>query len=214
MTDRVVNQLLTEMDGIQGQIDELYIIAATRYHLTFNILFWGRPNLLNSRPDAVDPALLRKGRFDKVIFCDMPTLQERLEVGYCHYENSNDCIHNTQHLKILSNHSRDICLGSDVDITHLASVTQNYTGADLEALLLVAYIESMKEHINYTPNNNANGDIDLGPLRASVNPIDNPKISLVSSKKVKLDACDVFSSILTSAGSGITSLRPGEKGSR
>ena len=61
VTDRVVNQLLTEMDGAEG-LEGVYVLAAT------------------SRPDLIDLALLRPGRLDKNIFCDIPTLEERLEV--------------------------------------------------------------------------------------------------------------------------------------
>lgn len=63
VTDRVVNQMLTEMDGAQG-LDGVYVLAAT------------------SRPDLIDPALLRPGRLDKAVFCDMPDLTDRLEVGF------------------------------------------------------------------------------------------------------------------------------------
>ena len=62
MTDRVVNQLLTEMDGAQG-LDGVYVLAAT------------------SRPDLIDPALLRPGRLDKALLCDMPDEEDRLDVG-------------------------------------------------------------------------------------------------------------------------------------
>jgi len=62
VTDRVVNQMLTEMDGAQG-LDGVYVLAAT------------------SRPDLIDSALLRPGRLDKSILCDMPNEQERLEVS-------------------------------------------------------------------------------------------------------------------------------------
>ena len=54
--------MLTEMDGAQG-LDGVYVLAAT------------------SRPDLIDSALLRPGRLDKAILCDMPNEQERLEVS-------------------------------------------------------------------------------------------------------------------------------------
>ena len=54
--------MLTEMDGAQG-LDGVYVLAAT------------------SRPDLIDSALLRPGRLDKAILCDMPSQQERLEVS-------------------------------------------------------------------------------------------------------------------------------------
>lgn len=62
VTDRVVNQMLTEMDGAQG-LEGVYVLAAT------------------SRPDLIDSALLRPGRLDKAIICDMPRQEERLDVS-------------------------------------------------------------------------------------------------------------------------------------
>lgn len=55
--------MLTEMDGAQG-LDGVYVLAAT------------------SRPDLIDPALLRPGRLDKSLLCDMPDSSERSEVGF------------------------------------------------------------------------------------------------------------------------------------
>ncbi|ORY05217.1 AAA-domain-containing protein [Basidiobolus meristosporus CBS 931.73] len=61
VTDRVVNQLLTQMDGAEG-LDGVYVLAAT------------------SRPDLIDSALLRPGRLDKSLFCGIPDVVERLEI--------------------------------------------------------------------------------------------------------------------------------------
>lgn len=60
-TDRVVNQFLTEMDGAEG-LQGVFVVAAT------------------SRPDLIDPALLRPGRLDKALFCDYPNEEEIQEV--------------------------------------------------------------------------------------------------------------------------------------
>ncbi|KAJ1971657.1 Peroxisome biosynthesis protein pex1 [Dimargaris xerosporica] len=62
VTDRVVNQFLTEMDGAEG-LHGVYVLAAT------------------SRPDLIDPALLRPGRLDKALLCDLPNQAERLDVS-------------------------------------------------------------------------------------------------------------------------------------
>jgi SpoVK/Ycf46/Vps4 family AAA+-type ATPase len=62
VTDRVVNQLLTQLDGVEGLAEGVYILAAT------------------SRPDLVDPALLRPGRLDKSILCPMPGEEDRLDI--------------------------------------------------------------------------------------------------------------------------------------
>jgi peroxin-1 len=62
VTDRVVNQLLTQLDGVEGFAEGVYILAAT------------------SRPDLIDPALLRPGRLDKSILCPMPGEEDRLDI--------------------------------------------------------------------------------------------------------------------------------------
>ena len=78
MTDRVVNQLLTEMDGAEG-LQGVYVLAATRYHsLQYSV---SSSNIVQSRPDLIDPALLRPGRLDKSIICDMPDFEERKDVS-------------------------------------------------------------------------------------------------------------------------------------
>ncbi|KAG0721353.1 Peroxisome biogenesis factor 1 [Chionoecetes opilio] len=96
VTDRVVNQLLTQMDGVEG-LTGVYVLAAT------------------SRPDLIDPALLRPGRLDKCVFCPMPTRDDRVEI-----------------LKVLS---RDMELGEAIDWHEVADQTQHFTGADLQGLL-------------------------------------------------------------------------------
>uniref|UniRef100_A0A914BZ02 Uncharacterized protein n=1 Tax=Acrobeloides nanus TaxID=290746 RepID=A0A914BZ02_9BILA len=62
VTDRVVNQLLTELDGVDSSLDGIYVLAAT------------------NRMDLIDAALLRPGRFDHKIFCDFPNHDERYEI--------------------------------------------------------------------------------------------------------------------------------------
>lgn len=81
-----MNQMLTQLDGVEG-LDGVYVLAATRYdHVflrehqycdTFAVSF--------SRPDLIDSALLRPGRLDKSLLCNMPDASERQEV--CHMIN-------------------------------------------------------------------------------------------------------------------------------
>ncbi|CAG8487760.1 12625_t:CDS:2 [Racocetra fulgida] len=106
---RVVNQMLTQMDGAEG-LDGVYVLAAT------------------SRPDLIDPALLRPGRLDKSLFCNMPTLQERTEI-----------------LKALA---RKLDLSDDIDLSYYANKCQGYSGADLQALLYNAHLEAIHETID------------------------------------------------------------------
>uniref|UniRef100_A0A8C5RJM2 Peroxisomal ATPase PEX1 n=1 Tax=Laticauda laticaudata TaxID=8630 RepID=A0A8C5RJM2_LATLA len=111
VTDRVVNQLLTQLDGVEG-LKGVYILAAT------------------SRPDLIDPALLRPGRLDKCLYCPPPDQVSRYEI-----------------LKALS-HS--LPLEHDVDFQYLAAKTEHFTGADLKALLYNAQLEAMHANLNST----------------------------------------------------------------
>ncbi|CAG8475766.1 8707_t:CDS:10 [Ambispora gerdemannii] len=119
VTDRVVNQMLTQMDGAEG-LDGLFL----------------------SRPDLIDPALLRPGRLDKSLFCNMPSLEERIQI-----------------LKALS---RKMHLSEDVDLEVFAKKTQGYSGADLQAVLSNAHLEAIHETIdsekNTQKNNTSNSD--------------------------------------------------------
>lgn len=106
VTDRVVNQLLTELDGVEA-LTGVFVFAAT------------------SRPDLLDAALLRPGRLDRLLFCDFPSLHERLDI-----------------LTVLS---RKLPLACDVDLDAIASETNGFSGADLQALLSDAQLASVHE---------------------------------------------------------------------
>ncbi|MEM2725972.1 MAG: CDC48 family AAA ATPase [Candidatus Bathyarchaeia archaeon] len=108
VTERVISQLLTEMDGIE-ELRGVVVIAAT------------------NRPDIVDPALLRPGRFDKLLYVPLPDLEARKEI-----------------LKI---HLRKKPLAEDIDIDELAKRTEGYTGADLAAICNTAVMLAIREHI-------------------------------------------------------------------
>ncbi|XP_055369013.1 peroxisome biogenesis factor 1 isoform X2 [Betta splendens] len=124
VTDRVVNQLLTQLDGVEG-LQGVYVLAAT------------------SRPDLIDPALLRPGRLDKSLYCSPPDLEARVEI-----------------LKALS---AGVPLAADVDLEQLAAVTEQFTGADLKALLYNAQLEAVHNSLgSSTPHELASGsDSDM-----------------------------------------------------
>ncbi|RMZ75861.1 hypothetical protein DV737_g5063, partial [Chaetothyriales sp. CBS 132003] len=108
VTDRVVNQMLTQMDGAEG-LDGVYVLAAT------------------SRPDLIDPALLRPGRLDKSLICDMPDAEDRLD--------------------ILRAVSCKLKLRPDVAnrLLTVAERTNGFTGADLQALMYNAHLEAIHD---------------------------------------------------------------------
>ena len=114
VTDRVVNQLLTQMDGAEG-LSGVYVLAAT------------------SRPDLIDPALLRPGRLDKSILCDMPNLDDRLDILQALSKKLNIAAH------ILRGTNRNISL------TEIARRTGGYSGADLQAVIYNAHLEAIHD---------------------------------------------------------------------
>ncbi len=112
VTDRIVNQLLAEMDGIVP-LQNVVVIAAT------------------NRPDIIDPALLRPGRFDRLIYVPPPDKEARKQ--------------------ILQIHTRKVPLADDVDLDKLAEMTEGYTGADLEALVREAVMVKLREKFEVGP---------------------------------------------------------------
>ncbi|MFQ6136825.1 MAG: CDC48 family AAA ATPase [Candidatus Hydrothermarchaeales archaeon] len=103
---RVVAQLLALMDGLKGR-GELVVIGAT------------------NRPDALDPAIRRPGRFDREIVIGVPDRNGRKE--------------------ILQIHTRGMPLGDDVDLDKLADVTHGFVGADLESLCKEAAMNALRK---------------------------------------------------------------------
>ncbi len=105
--EQTLNQLLSEMDGFDPH-EEVIVLAAT------------------NRPDVLDPALLRPGRFDRHVVIERPDWRDRE--------------------KILMVHTRKINLGRDVDLTVIARGTPGMTGADLENLVNEAAILAAREN--------------------------------------------------------------------
>ncbi|WVZ23562.1 hypothetical protein V8G54_002106 [Vigna mungo] len=106
VTDRVVNQFLTELDGVEI-LTGVFVFAAT------------------SRPDLLDAALLRPGRLDRLLFCDFPSWNERLEI-----------------LAVLST---KLAMDKDIDLTTIANMTEGFSGADLQALLSDAQLAAVHD---------------------------------------------------------------------
>ncbi len=107
VTERVVNQLLTEMDGLE-ELNDVVIIAAT------------------NRPDMVDPALLRPGRFDRMLYSPIPDRDAR-EL-------------------IFKVHTKPMALASDVDLNSLADQTEGYVGADVQGICREAAIFALRKN--------------------------------------------------------------------
>lgn len=130
VTDRVVNQMLTQMDGAEG-LDGVYVLAAT------------------SRPDLIDPALLRPGRLDKSLLCDMPSHSDRLEVSIV---KSLSVLETDDATQIMLACSRKIVLAPEVDLADYADQTAGFSGADLQALVYNAHLDAIHATLTETTN--------------------------------------------------------------
>ncbi len=108
-SERVLNQLLTEMDGLET-LKDVVVIAATN-----------RPNLL-------DPAIIRPGRFDRLVYVGAPDRRGRL--------------------KIFKIHTNNTPLAEDVDLENLADITEGYVGADIESVCREAVMTALRENFN------------------------------------------------------------------
>ncbi len=128
--ERMVNQILTSMDGIEG-LENVTVMAAT------------------NRPDMMDPALLRPGRFDKMILVGKPDLESRL--------------------RILEVHTKDMPL-INVDLIDIAELTDGYVGADLQAVCREAGMAAFHENPNakYVDRKHFMSALDI--IKPSVDP--------------------------------------------
>ena len=106
VTERVISQLLTEMDGLES-LHNVIVMAAT------------------NRPDMIDPALLRPGRFDRLVYIPPPDLEARKE--------------------ILRIHTKDRPVADDVDLDKLATKMENYTGAEIAAVANEAVMLAIRD---------------------------------------------------------------------
>ncbi len=128
VTERVVNQILTSMDGLES-MEGVVIMGAT------------------NRPDMVDPALLRAGRFDRLILIRAPDRDSRLEI-----------------LKV---HTRDMPLDG-VDLEALADQTDHFSGADIEGLCREAAMNALRESAEAAVVKPKHFDAALGAVRPSL----------------------------------------------
>ena len=141
--EQTLNQILVEMDGFDNDTN-IIIVAAT------------------NRPDILDPALLRPGRFDRKVVMDNPDVRGRQEI-----------------LKV---HSRGKPLAGDVDVEALAKITAGFSGADLENLVNEAAILAArrnKKSIGMTEMQEAMERVVMGPERRSrvITPEEKEKVA-------------------------------------
>ncbi|HVI98227.1 MAG TPA: CDC48 family AAA ATPase [Sphingomonas sp.] len=131
VTERVVNTILSEMDGLE-ELQSVVVIGAT------------------NRPNLVDPALLRPGRFDELIYVSVPDQGGRR--------------------RILAIQTQRMPLADDVDLDDLAERTDRFTGADLEDLVRRAGLVALRKSLDTREVTMADFEAALAESRASVTP--------------------------------------------
>ena len=115
---KVINQLLAEMDGLED-LKGIIVIGAT------------------NRPDMIDPAILRPGRFDRFILVDIPDEVSRL--------------------KILEVHTKNTPLSEDISLENMAKLTEGFVGADIHSLVIEAGMNALRRNFSFskkTPQKN------------------------------------------------------------
>ncbi|KAF9598576.1 hypothetical protein IFM89_028203 [Coptis chinensis] len=128
VSDRVMSQLLAELDGLQKRVD-VTVIAATNH------------------PDKIDPALLRPGRFDRLLYVGPPSEADREDIFHIHV--------------------RQMPCSSDVSMKELARLTEGYTGADKSLICREAAIAAIEESLNAFEISMAHFEIGLGRVQPS-----------------------------------------------
>jgi transitional endoplasmic reticulum ATPase len=148
VTERVVNTILAEMDGLE-ELQSVVVIGAT------------------NRPNLIDQALLRPGRFDELIYVAVPDREGRRH--------------------ILSIHTKEMPLAADVDLDRLADRTERFTGADLEDLVRRAGLFALRQSIDTESVTATHFEKALEETRASVTPEMEREYEMMEAK-LKQDA--------------------------
>jgi len=146
VTERMVNQLLSEMDGLMD-LNDVVVIAAT------------------NRPDMVDPALLRPGRFDRLLLTPVPNKKARLEI-----------------FKI---HTKGMPIAKDVKLDKLVEKTPNYVGADIESVCREAAMLALRKDLKSKTVTMKNFEEALKKITSSITPKDIEKYREIESQYIR-----------------------------
>jgi len=146
VTERVLNQILAEMDGLE-ELQNVIVIGAT------------------NRPDMIDPALLRPGRFDRILLVPEPTKEGILEI-----------------FKI---HSKNVPLAKEVKIEELANKLEGYVGADVENVVREAVMLALRENIETKQVKNKHFEEAIKKVKPSVTKADMDKYQKIEEQYLK-----------------------------
>ncbi|XP_077997403.1 nuclear valosin-containing protein-like [Glandiceps talaboti] len=145
---RVVNQLLTEMDGLEAR-KQVFIMGAT------------------NRPDIIDPAVLRPGRLDKILYVGIPSQQDRIKI-----------------LQTITKNGTKPKLSTDVDIESIGNDERcdGFTGADLSALVREAAMAALKTIISTSPPTSADSDLSQSQPSTTIIQVSKDNIEVAFTK--------------------------------
>jgi len=146
VTERVLNQILSEMDGLE-ELKDVVVIGAT------------------NRPDMLDSAILRPGRFDRVQLVGSPDEKSRL--------------------KIFEVHTKGMPIGKDVDIKELAKKSEGYVGADIEGVCREAAMLALRENIDAKTVSNKYFEMAMKKITPSVSKADLEKYKKIESEYLR-----------------------------
>jgi len=146
VVEHVLNQLLAEMDGIEDNAD-VVVIGAT------------------NRPDILDPAILRPGRFDRVLLVGPTDKKGRLE--------------------ILRIHTKGMPLSKDVNINELAEKTEGYVGSDIEGLCREAAMLALRKDIKAEKVSNEHFEEAMQKVKPSITKGDLEKYKKIEESYLK-----------------------------
>ena len=150
VTERVISQLLTELDGLE-ELKDVTVIAAT------------------NRPDIIDSALLRPGRFDKLVYIKTPDEEARKEIFKIHLKKKP--------------------MDKDLDFGELAKKTEGYTGADIAAVCNYAVMERVREYVRKF------GKVDKDEIKKLKIDENHLKVALEKVKPISKEDLDKYSNI-------------------
>jgi len=146
VTERVLNQMLAEMDGIED-LSNVIVVGAT------------------NRPDMLDTALMRPGRFDRIVYVSVPEKEGREAI-----------------LKI---HTKNMPLDKSVSLKKLAEETDGYTGADIESLVREAAMLALRENIDTKKVTNKHFSDAMNKVPASVSKADSERYRQIEQKYLR-----------------------------
>jgi transitional endoplasmic reticulum ATPase len=150
VTENVLNQLLAEMDGIED-LTNVIVIGAT------------------NRPDILDPALMRPGRFDRIVYVPVPEKEGRLQILNIHTKKMRE----------------NKVLDKSVDLKKLSEELEGYTGADIEALAREAAMLALRENIDTKKITKKHFEKAMDKVQPSVSKHDQQRYKQVESKYLK-----------------------------